>query len=207
MRSSGRCGMVDARATTGVEEEASRRGRPGAEQRRFLDSKFGDVYVSAEYINLENWAYPEFGEIIASCSEDRVVSIWSCEEYDAEKVSAFDEGSTTTTRWRKRACLTDSSHAVTDIQFAPRRWGLKLASCSASGCVRTYEAMDPVNLATWVLEDVITVHRIRAGSQNTSTTSTAPAATPAAPTGVIHGSDGDKTGYSAVLVYKLDSPV
>ncbi|KAF4670723.1 Protein phosphatase PP2A regulatory subunit B [Perkinsus chesapeaki] len=117
-----------------------------------------------------DWAYPEFGEIIASCSEDRVVSIWSCEEYDDDTRRTNEKGrnGAMTTRWRKRACLTDSSHAVTDIQFAPRRWGLKLASCSASGCVRTYEAMDPVNLATWVLEDVITVSRLRANSLNTA---------------------------------------
>ncbi|KAF4698138.1 Nucleoporin SEH1, partial [Perkinsus olseni] len=130
-----------------------------------------------------DWAYPEFGEIIASCSEDRVVSIWSCEEYDddAEKQKGMRGQGSTNTRWRKRACLTDSSHAVTDIQFAPRRWGLKLASCSASGCVRTYEAMDPVNLATWVLEDVITVSRLRANSLNTA------AAVSPVPSSVIDG--------------------
>ncbi|KAF4743123.1 Protein phosphatase PP2A regulatory subunit B [Perkinsus olseni] len=130
-----------------------------------------------------DWAYPEFGEIIASCSEDRVVSIWSCEEYDddTEKQKGMRGQGSTNTRWRKRACLTDSSHAVTDIQFAPRRWGLKLASCSASGCVRTYEAIDPVNLATWVLEDVITVSRLRANALNTA------AAVSPVPSSVIDG--------------------
>lgn len=50
--------MVDARATTGVEEEASRRGRPGAEQRRFLDSKFVvPVASDSDYVHDVSFSY------------------------------------------------------------------------------------------------------------------------------------------------------
>ena len=84
-----------------------------------------------------DWAHPEFGSVIASCSEDRTISIWS---YSQEK-------------WRKRATLTDSPHAVTDVQFAPRFFGLKFAACTVDGIVRIYEASDPLNLSVWEVED------------------------------------------------------
>lgn len=85
-----------------------------------------------------DWAHPEFGEVIASCSEDRTISIWHC-----SKVGG----------WKRRATLTDSPHAVTDVQFAPRIFGLKFAACTADGIVRVYEASDPLNLSAWEVED------------------------------------------------------
>jgi len=42
---------------------------------------------------------------------------------------------------------------VSDIKFAPRHVGLKLATCSADGFVRIYEAIDVMNLAHWPLID------------------------------------------------------
>ena len=85
-----------------------------------------------------DWAHPEFGDVIASCSEDRTISVW-----------AF----TTKGGWKRRATLTDSPHAVTDVQFAPRGFGLKFAACTADGIVRVYEASDPLNLSAWEVED------------------------------------------------------
>ena len=89
-----------------------------------------------------DWAHPEFGNVLASCSEDRTISIWSS-----------NNGKGT---WRKRATLTDSPHAVTDVQFAPRNFGLKFAACTADGIVRIYEASDPLNLSIWEVEDFST---------------------------------------------------
>ena len=87
-----------------------------------------------------DWAHPEFGQVIASCSEDRTISIW-----------ASSAGG-----WKRRATLTDSPHAVTDVQFAPRQFGLKFAACTADGIVRVYEASDPLNLSVWEVEDFST---------------------------------------------------
>lgn len=84
-----------------------------------------------------DWAHPEFGQVIASCSEDRTISVW-----------AASAGG-----WKRRATLTDSAHAVTDVQFAPRQFGLKFAACTADGMVRVYEASDPLNLSVWEVED------------------------------------------------------
>jgi nucleoporin SEH1 len=85
-----------------------------------------------------DWAHPEFGQVLASCSEDRTISVWSWSQ---------------TGGWKRRATLTDSPHAVTDVQFAPRGFGLKFAACTADGIVRVYEASDPLNLAAWEVED------------------------------------------------------
>lgn len=45
--------------------------------------------------------------------------------------------------------------AVKTVQFSPRHLGLRLASGSADGLVRIYEALDPTNLNHWKLDGVI----------------------------------------------------
>jgi len=94
------------------------------------------------------WAHPEFGQIIASCSFDRTVIIW--EETEDEKGNK---------KWTSRSTLVDSRDSVSDIKFAPRHNGLKLATCSSDGVVRIYEAMDVINLANWPLIDEFEVHK------------------------------------------------
>lgn len=95
------------------------------------------------------WAHPEFGQVLASCSYDRMAAIW-------EEVA----GSTTPCQkrqghWTKRATLVDSRTSVTDVKFSPRFLGLKLATCSADGNVRIYEAPDLTDLTTWEIQDQI----------------------------------------------------
>lgn len=83
----------------------------------------------------------------------------------------------------------DSRTSVTDIKFGPRHLGLMLATCSADGTVRIYEAADVMNLTQWTLQHEIqcnlpcsclswnmTMFRshppiIAVGSDDTSTTS------------------------------------
>ena len=55
--------------------------------------------------------------------------------------------------WRTR--LVDSRTSVTDVKFAPRHMGLMLATCSADGTVRIYEATDVMNLSEWSLQHEI----------------------------------------------------
>jgi len=96
------------------------------------------------------WAHPEFGQVIASCSFDRTVCIWEEGEDD-------DKG--TPKKWIERARLVDSRESMVDIKFAPRHMGLKLATCSADGMVRIYEAIDVMNLAHWPLIEEFEAHR------------------------------------------------
>jgi nucleoporin SEH1 len=48
-----------------------------------------------------------------------------------------------------RATLTESPRPVTCVQFAPRHWGLKLATGAADGTLRIYEAVDVCNVSQW----------------------------------------------------------
>lgn len=55
-------------------------------------------------------------------------------------------------RWVSKATLSDARRAVSTVEFAPRHLGLRLASGSADGVVRIYEALDTMSLNHWKLE-------------------------------------------------------
>lgn len=95
------------------------------------------------------WAHPEFGQIIATCSFDRTASVW--EEIVGESIGS-DRG---LSHWVKRTSLVDSRTSVTDVKFAPKHLGLQLATCSADGVVRIYDAPDVTNLCQWSLNNEI----------------------------------------------------
>jgi nucleoporin SEH1 len=59
--------------------------------------------------------------------------------------------------WYPKAQLSDSRKQVQDIAFSPSYLGLKLASGSADGSVRIYEAIDVMNLNHWPLQEVFEV--------------------------------------------------
>jgi len=121
------------------------------------------------------WAHPEFGQIVATCSFDRTAVIW--EEVAADTVGnrnnqleggdgpvaggavvpASGGGGTggSPNNWIPRTRLVDSRTSVTDVKFAPRQMGLMLATCSADGTVRIYEATDVMNLSEWSLQHEI----------------------------------------------------
>lgn len=93
------------------------------------------------------WAHPEFGQVLATCSFDRTAAIW--EEIVSGSSSQKNHS------WVRRASLVDSRSSVTDVKFAPQHLGLQLATCSADGCVRVYEAPDVMNLAQWSVQNQI----------------------------------------------------
>jgi len=127
------------------------------------------------------WSHPEFGQIVATCSFDRTAVIW--EEVAADTVGSRNnqlEGggsgggdgavvpagmpapmppaggaATGSNNWIQRTRLVDSRTSVTDVKFAPRNMGLMLATCSADGIVRIYEATDVMNLSEWSLQHEI----------------------------------------------------
>uniref|UniRef100_A0A8D8YLQ0 Nucleoporin SEH1 n=1 Tax=Cacopsylla melanoneura TaxID=428564 RepID=A0A8D8YLQ0_9HEMI len=92
------------------------------------------------------WAHPEFGQVIATCSFDRTAVVW--EEVGPSPVQAEK----TVHQWIRRTNLVDSRTSVTDVKFGPKSLGLVLATCSADGLVRIYEAPDVMNLSQWNLQ-------------------------------------------------------
>lgn len=119
---------------------------------------------------------------MASCSEDKSVTIWeelpsttkrnrSTFEQHLEitntngisnsngitngksgKSSQFSS-SNRYRMWQERAKLVESSTSIVDIQFAPKHLGLQLASCSVSGHIRIYAPTDISNLSSWSLQN------------------------------------------------------
>jgi WD40 repeat protein len=61
-----------------------------------------------------SWSHPEFGNLIASCSEDTNVHIWE------EQVAVSKSKTENREKWLRRVQLTDSKKPVNDVKFAPR---------------------------------------------------------------------------------------
>ena len=97
-----------------------------------------------------SWSHPEFGQLIASCSEDTTVCVW-------EEQESINTNKVNSDRWLKKVTLTESKKAVNDVKFSPRHLGLKLATASADGSIRIYEATDIFSLSYWQLVDTIQV--------------------------------------------------
>lgn len=97
-----------------------------------------------------SWAHPEFGQVLATCSFDRTASVW--EEVIGDKPTP---AMTPVKRWARRTTLVDSRTSVTDVKFAPKHLGLLLATASADGRIRIYEAPDIMNLSQWPVQHEI----------------------------------------------------
>mmetsp|Transcript_8172 Transcript_8172/g.13578 ORF Transcript_8172/g.13578 Transcript_8172/m.13578 type:complete len:273 (-) Transcript_8172:1027-1845(-) len=88
-----------------------------------------------------SWANPEYGQLLASCSEDGTICLW--EEQEATTIS-----DTSQERWRKFR-LASHKRSIKDVKFCHRSFGLKLAAASADGCIRIYEAQDIFDMNKW----------------------------------------------------------
>ncbi|XP_075222648.1 nucleoporin SEH1-like [Lycorma delicatula] len=96
------------------------------------------------------WAHPEYGQVLATCSFDRTAAVW--EEIVGEGTTPGERGMR---HWVRRTNLVDSRTSVTDVKFGPKSLGLLLATCSADGVIRIYEAPDVMNLSQWTLQHEI----------------------------------------------------
>lgn len=151
-------------------------------------SHFGSVWKV-------NWAHPEFGQVIATCSFDRTAAIW-------EEIIGSDQtqqqNDETKSHWVKKASLVDSRTSVTDVKFGPRHLGLLLATGSADGTVRVYEAPDVMNLSQWSLQ-----HEIQC-SLPCSCISWNMSMFKSSPPIIAVGSDDSSAPGSRVFVYELN---
>ena len=106
-----------------------------------------DVQNKGTSVKRISWAYPEFGQIFASCDGNGCITIWE------EQIKLWDEQSKSNNSWVKKAELRDTQASVNKIEFAPRHLGLKLAAGSSDGYIRIYEAVDIMNLLHWPLQE------------------------------------------------------
>jgi WD40 repeat protein len=112
-----------------------------------------------------SWAHPEFGQLLASCSEDRTTCLWEEQESiggggEYIKNSVRNNGGKQTAvaqKWALKTTLSESKKSVNDVKFAPRHLGLKIATASADGNVRIYEAPDIFSLNMWQMEQCVEV--------------------------------------------------
>lgn len=88
-----------------------------------------------------SWAPPEFGQLLASCSEDNTICLWEEQESTTASTSAQD-------RWRKFKIAT-CKRSVNDVKFCHRSLGLKLAAASSDGYLRIFEAVDVFDMNKW----------------------------------------------------------
>ena len=65
------------------------------------------------------WAHPRFGSILASCSYDKQIKIWT-----GQGSSSFQEA--------QRVAF-DSKAIIHSIEWGPHEYGLRLAACSSDG--------------------------------------------------------------------------
>lgn len=111
------------------------------------------------------WGHPEFGEPLASCSEDCSVKIW----YGGRSVAGArtsNEAAKSLPQWPSRANLAFEGPVV-DLRFAPITFGLKLAGCTADGKARVHECANTLDLRTWDHEDLeVVAHKL--GNASTS---------------------------------------
>ena len=128
-----------------------------------------------------SWAHAEFGILVATGGTDQQVHVW--EEVSSSSSSSITSSSgstntnaaaavaaatTTRVKWNLKASLTDARRGVTCTEFAPRQWGLKLATGSLDGCVRIYEAVDIMNLEQWPISATLQAFTSDAGCTSIS---------------------------------------
>jgi nucleoporin SEH1 len=111
-----------------------------------------------------SWAHPEFGQLLATSGADGLAMIWE-ERADSSigggggggDANSVFAAQTPVTRWTERARLADARKSLSCVKFAPRHLRLQMATASADGVVRIYEAVDVMNLNQWLLKNSIEV--------------------------------------------------
>ena len=110
-----------------------------------------------------SWGHPEFGQLLATSGSDGFATIWEerAESSGARSSAARDaignQPAVAATKWKDRAKLADARKSLSCVKFAPRHLRLQIATGSADGWVRIYEAVDVMNLSQWLLQNTIKV--------------------------------------------------
>ncbi|CAE8652667.1 unnamed protein product, partial [Polarella glacialis] len=97
-----------------------------------------------------SWGHPEHGDPLASCSEDRTVTVWYGGRASSVGAGGAPKGQqgAALPRWQERAQLSCEGPVV-DVRFAPAPLGLKVAACTSDGKARIFECVNALDLRTW----------------------------------------------------------
>ena len=110
------------------------------------------------------WAHPDHGSILASCSYDKTVVIWEEKKKNSSiknnQLSMIGEEDESSVVFIQRIKLVDGKESIEDIKFGPKHLNLMIASASADGFLRIYEAPDLINLTQWKLTYEIQVNSL-----------------------------------------------
>ncbi|KAI0036245.1 WD40 repeat-like protein [Vararia minispora EC-137] len=136
-----------------------------------------------------SWAHPEFGAIIASASFDRTVKIWeeTLAEPEQQQVNGAPSTTASSSRWVERAVISDAKGSVRAVEFAPRHFGLKLATISSDNYLRIYECLEAPSLSTWQLSEEIDINGLAFSPASGSHPHTMAMATPTQTLSVLDG--------------------
>ena len=120
---------------------------------KIAESQWKKIYEFTAHdaeVRKVKWAHPDFGSIIATCSYDKSVIIWEEPRLNHILVNGvLQPKENDKNSWIYKTKLLDSKESIEDIKFAPRHMGLMLATASAEGIFRIYEAPDTMNIASW----------------------------------------------------------
>jgi WD40 repeat protein len=89
-----------------------------------------------------SWANPEFGQILAACSEDGLIRGYE----EQESINNSDKQ-----KWTNVFTIKPNGRAITDVKFSHRNLGLIMGSVSADGYLRIHDCPDIFNLSNWNL--------------------------------------------------------
>ncbi|KAF8580181.1 WD40 repeat-like protein [Ramaria rubella] len=135
-----------------------------------LDEQTGDWSVEEEWkahdaaISRLSWGHPAHGQFIASSSFDRTVRVWERSPPETSDHGLNSIGSSTRggEPWIERALLTEAKGSVRSVQWAPKCFGMKVASIATDNHLRLYECLEsgagtglgPASLMWSMSEDV-----------------------------------------------------
>lgn len=163
-------------------------------------SSGGQILSSLHLDYIHALSFDHYGRRLATCSGDRTVKVWDLNDAGEWKLCSSTSnnqkssvtclswahpefgallatGGTSTTVWEERTSqwvdkvTLVSSSSDRCVEFAPRHLGLKLATGSADGTVRIYEAIDIMNLNHWPLHSSLTTNITTDDTTNASNNS------------------------------------
>ncbi|CAD8163145.1 unnamed protein product [Paramecium octaurelia] len=109
------------------------------------------------------WADPKFGQLIATCSQDKGVCVWEEKKFLQENPSGQKQ---IIIQWKQRILILESKEAVADIQFGSKSNGLLLAIAYVDGKLQIHRVYEQNQFIKEGEDIQIMIYGLRAISWN-----------------------------------------